>query len=257
MMGTPTAGKLLSITLLGTILSFLLAGCQTTNQNTVGDPPASMKTVTQNSEENYATFEFQLPEGWISAQQSYLTVIGCPEDAVKKKFKTSEDALPFTVGISNYYYSGMALSEEEKQMYKDLFSGKTSTFEERVNRSLSRSPNLSSTPSTAKGYLDLLLPEKAESNPSSGEASAPQRDFQYQYYNGTNGKITEVRYSYTFNGKTYHTIQCYREDIPYLITGAFDDSLNISSGKIALWVADSLKVTEHFTVNDNQIEKKN
>ena len=257
MMGTLIARKLLSITLLGTILSFLLAGCQATNRNRGGDPPVPMKSVIQNSEENYATFVFQLPEGWISAQQNYLTVAGCPEDAVKRKFETAEDALPFTVGISNYYYSGMALSEEDKQMYKDLFSGRTSAFEERMNRSSTLSNNLGSTPSTAKGFLDLLLPRKTGSSQSSSKANTPQQNFQYKYYDGTNGKITEVQYSYSYNGKTFHTVQCYREDISYLITGAFDDSADISSGKIALWVADSLKVTEHFTVNDNQIEKEN
>ena len=251
------ARKLLSVTLLGTILSLSLAGCQASGRKKVGEPPVPMKTVSQNSREDYATFEFELPEGWISAQQSYLAVAGCPADAVDKKFETSEEVLPFMLNIRNYYYSGMALSEEDKLMYQNLFSGKTGSFEEHVNRSLSRSADLGSTPSTAKGFLDLLLPSGAGSSQSSGKASAPQRKFQYQYYDGTSGKITEVRYSYSFNGRTYQMIQCYREDIPYLITGAFDDSLDLSSGEIVLWAADSLKVTEHFTVNDHQLKKKN
>ena len=69
-------------------------------------------------------------------------------------------------------------------------------------------------------------------------------------------KNAEVQYFYTYGGKKNHIIQCYLEDIPYLVTGAFDDSVDLSSGKIALWVADSLKVTEHFTVKDNKIQKE-
>lgn len=248
--------KWVSVALVGSILMVLLAGCQTSDRSPVGKPPAPMKSVTQNSEEDYATFEFQLPEGWTSGPQSYLTVAGCPKEAVTRKFETMEDTLPFVVSISNYYHTGLKLSEEDKEMYQDLFSGKTKSFEERINRSYTLSDDLG-TPSGAKDFFGLLLPEETNSSQTSSNANVPQKDFEYHYYSGTNGKITEVRYSYSYNGKTVRIVQCYREDIPYLITGAADDSVDLSSGEIALWVADSLKVTEHFTEKDNRIEKKN
>ena len=213
-----------------------------------------MKTVTQNSKEDLATFEFRVPEGWTSGPEDNLAVIACPEDAVEKKFETAEDSLPFTISIANYDYPALAISEEDKQMYQDLFAGKTGAFEERIMRGYSMSKDSIDAPSTLKGYFGLLLPDDGGDSRSSSAANKPKIDFQYQHYDGTYGKITEVRYSYPYNGKKIGIIQCYREDIPYLITGAFDDSVDLSSGEIALWVADSLKVTEHFSVKDNKIE---
>ena len=226
----------LSVALAGIVFLFFMVGCQT-NRSTVGDPPVPMKTVTQNSKGDFATFEFQLPEGWASAPKSPLplTVIGYPESAVQKNFKSEEDALPFLVGISNYYYSGLALSEKDKQMYRDLFAGKTDTYEDRIRQSFARAATM----------LDS----------GSSNTEIPEVNFQYQHYDGANGKITEVQYSYQYNGKKTHIIHCYREDIPYSITGAFDDSVDLSSGAVALWVANTLKVTEHFTVDGKQIQK--
>jgi uncharacterized protein YbjQ (UPF0145 family) len=120
---------------------------------------------------------------------------------------------------------------------KDLFAGKTSAYEEHMKQSFADAASMLS-------------------SDSSGQANVPNVDVKYQHYDGTYGKITEVQYSYTYEGKKHHIIQCYREDIPSLVTGAFDESVDLSSGKIALWVADSLKVTEHFTVKDNKIQKE-
>ncbi|MCI1965457.1 MAG: hypothetical protein LKJ17_04900 [Oscillospiraceae bacterium] len=122
-------------------------------------------------------------------------------------------------------------------MYRYLFAGKTSAYEEHMKQSFANTANMLS-------------------SHSSSTLNPPKVDFKYQHYNGTDGNITEVQYSYTYNGKKTNIIQCYREDIPYLVTGAFDDSVDLSSGKIALWVANSLKVTEHFTIKDNIIRKE-
>jgi len=122
-------------------------------------------------------------------------------------------------------------------MYKDLFAGKPNAYEEHMKQSFANAASMLS-------------------SDSSNKVNPPTVDFNYQHYDGTHGKITEVQYSYTYEGKKRHIIQCYREDIPYLVTGAFDDSVDLSSGKIALWVADSLKVTEHFTIKDNKIQKE-
>ena len=81
-------------------------------------------------------------------------------------------------------------------------------------------------------------------------------NFQYQYYRGTYGTIAEVQYSYTYQNKTFHEILCYREDIPYMVTGAFKDSNELSSGDIVPWVADSLKVTEHFQTQSDTSQEK-
>ncbi|NLJ30853.1 MAG: hypothetical protein GX424_04505 [Clostridiales bacterium] len=203
---------------------FLSVGCQT-RKNAIGSPPAPIKTVTQNSKENLATFEFQIPKDWVPSPQYNLSVVACPKDAAEKKFEAAEDSLPFMVGIGNYYDSGLALSEKDKQMYQDLFAGKTSAYEEHMKQSFANAASMLS-------------------SDSSGQTNVPSADVKYQHYDGTHGKITEVPYFYTYEGKKHHIIQCYREDIPSLVAGAFDESVDLSSGKIALWVADSLKVSE-------------
>ncbi|MCI1965456.1 MAG: hypothetical protein LKJ17_04895 [Oscillospiraceae bacterium] len=58
--------KPLSIMLIMVTLLLLLTGCHT-QKSIIGDPPVSMKTVTQNSNEGLATFEFLLPKGGLLA----------------------------------------------------------------------------------------------------------------------------------------------------------------------------------------------
>lgn len=228
--------KQLLVTSIVFTLFVLLVGCQS-NKKAVGNPPVTMKTVTQNSKQDLATFEFQVPEGWASNPKYDLSVIAYPKEAVNKKFEAEEDFLPYTVSIGNYYYSAIAISEKDKQMYKDLFAGKTSAYEEHMRQSFANAASI------------------LNSN-SSGQANVPSVDFKYEHYEGTYGKITEVQYSYVYDGKKTHIVQCFREDIPYLVTGALDDSVELSSGKIALWVANSLKVTEHFTIENGTIQKR-
>ncbi len=228
--------KQLLVTSIVFTLFVLLVGCQS-NKKVVGNPPVTMKTVTQNSKQDLATFEFQVPEGWASSPKYNLSVIAYPKEAVNKKFEAEEDSLPYTVGIGNYYYSAIAISEKDKQMYKDLFAGKTSAYEEHMRNSFANSASM------------------LNSN-SSGQVNVPNVDFKYEHFDGTYGKITEVQYSYTLDGKKAHVVQCFREDIPYLVTGTFDNSVDLSSGKIALWVADTLKVKEHFTIKNNIMQKE-
>ena len=76
-------------------------------------------------------------------------------------------------------------------------------------------------------------------------------DFEFELFKGTYGKIATVKYTVTYPEEhgsiTQHVIRCYREDIPYMVTGAFGKDDSLSSGDIALWAANTLKVTEHFT----------
>ena len=99
-------------------------------------------------------------------------------------------------------------------------------------------------------YFDLLNPD------SSASDEEYLFDYECKYYSGKHGKIAAIKYSYNYGGKPRRFIECHREDIPYMVSGAFDDSLELSSGDIVLWVADSLKASEHFTIQDGTIKKK-
>ena len=236
--------RILSAALLGLSLFFLFSGCQ--NRTAVGEPPVPMHTVTEDCEYGYITCEFLLPEDWLTGSEGAYNVVACSKASEAMKFEDAEDRYPYMVGISNYYHQGYKEepSEEEKKMYKELFAGKPGAYEKKINKMLSYTARV--TPSESGGSIDFVSPTKEDG--TLDEEALPVTDFQYQYYNGAHGKITEVRYSYSYNGKTYHTIHCFREDIPYEIIGGFDDSLEVPSGDIALWVANSLRVTEHSRV---------
>lgn len=107
----------------------------------------------------------------------------------------------------------------------DLFQGKTEAYEQHINK----------------------LMEKTNTKVD---------HFQFQYYKGTYGTIAEVQYTYTYQGEPFHEIRCYREDIPYMVAGAFKDTNELSSGDIVPWVADSLKVTEHFQTQSDTSQEK-
>lgn len=199
------------------LLCLSFAGC---SKKTLGDSPVPLETVTQNSRENRATFEFSLPSGWVSGSPYDYAI-----EAVNIKKYAGEEEPALRLGISNYRRVGWSFSEEDEKRMDDLFQGKTEAYEQHINK----------------------LMEKTDTKVD---------HFQFQYYKGTYGTIVEVQYTYTYQGEPFHEIRCYREDIPYMVTGAFKDSNELSSGDIVPWVADSLKVTEHFQAQSDTSQEK-
>lgn len=231
------------------VLAVCTAGCGDKKESDVPQPDMAMKTVSQNSKEDYVTFEFQLPEDWISGSTNQFSAVACPQSVAEKEFDTMEQ-LPYVVNIVNY---SIQTDSEMEQVYRDLFKGNPETYRNHINHPPPTIDNDSE--NSFLGYLNALAPEKNESaQPSYGDNYIS--DFQYKLYQGKNGKIAEVQYKFQFEGKEYHTIECYREDIPYRVSGNFDDQVDLSSGELALWVADSLQTKEHFTLKDGNIEKK-
>ena len=223
------------------VLTLCITGCGDKKESDVPQPNMAMKTVTQNSNEDYVTFEFQLPEDWICVPnyQYELAVVAGPESAAGKTLGIMEQ-LPYKVDIGNYYYSyystGTPIPEDIKKMYDDLLSESPETYKAYINRP----------PYTLNG----------DENSSPPYGNDYITDFQYQLHNGKNGKIAEVQYKLKLDNTQYHVIECYCEKLPYRVSGTFDNSLELSSGEVALWVADSLEITEHFTLKDGKIEKK-
>lgn len=199
------------------LLCLSFAGC---SKKTLGDSPVPLETVTQNDQGNRVTFEFGLPSGWVSGSPYDYAI-----EAVNIKKYAGEEEPALSLGISNYRRVGWSFSEEDEKRMDDLFQGKTEAYEQHINK----------------------LMEKTNTKVD---------HFQFQYYKGTYGTIVEVQYTYTYQGEPFHEIRCYREDIPYMVTGAFRDSNELSSGDIVPWVADSLKVTEHFQAQSDTSQEK-
>ena len=92
----------------------------------------------------------------------------------------------------------------------------------------------------------------------------------YEYNPLRNYRLTQNKYEYqeqfyteqeledTFDiiiDKTYKAINCYRDD-DYSVCGVFDDDAELSSGDLALWVADNMEITKHYKIEDNMIKQE-
>ena len=95
---------------------------------------------------------------------------------------------------------------------------------------------------------------------STGDENHGAADFEFQLFKGQYGKIAAVKYTVTYPNKynlaPQRMIRCYRKDIPYMVTGVFHEDDTLSSGDVALWVTNTLTVTEHFTMKDGKMIKK-
>lgn len=80
-------------------------------------------------------------------------------------------------------------------------------------------------------------------------------EYDCQIHSGNTGKIAAVKYTVDIQGEKHLMIDCIREDIPYMVSGCFDSNLEISSGDVALWTANSLEADENFIAEDSWAKK--
>lgn len=208
------------------LLCLSLTACQGSD---LGEPPVPMERVTVDTEYGF-TMEFDLPEGWYHGMKDGYSALGVNIEALDisltDTLEQDYETLPYQLFIEGYNPGG---NEHVKERYQLLFHGDYEAYEEE-------------------------LKEQMEIFRDAFGASPPDIKREYQQYRGENGEITAIYNTYPYDPegkKIVRQIQCYREDIPYMVTGVFDDSEEeISSGEIALWVASTLEVTEHFTFDE-------
>ena len=270
--------KSITLLLLASFFASFLCSCSQNTETdsvaemkTISEPPVAMKEVTQENYDGTITFRLKVPENSICV--SLLAGIRVMSENTYTKFNEETeqqlqgnnqiwekydflqhdwersaayflDSLPMFVDCTY-----LASSEEERENYDQLFQGNTDVFEERriefliqyqklLNMLEDMDPGSQWNPSDIADSIPEVTPEE--------KAAFPKPTYEYAYYNGTKGKIVEVKGTYTWNDTTYTIVEYYREDIPYVVIGAFSDTEEFSSGDIALWIADSLKVEEHF-----------
>lgn len=236
------------------------SGCNTKPKaETIPPCDIPMQTVTQSSKGELITLEYVLPQGWEFVSKGYFSTLNFePEtyDNIPATAEEDEELLPYVLIIDSYKYPGMSLAsvkeeseQDTEQIYKDLFSGITDGYKEKLENDIKYINEVTFYKHNYEKNGDLAILQDF----------IPQeqyiKDYSVQYYNGTNGKIAVVKYTYEYNSILYQAVDCIRDDITYVVRGGFDNSLSLSSGDIALWVADSLKVTENFTIKDGSIEK--
>ena len=152
--------------------------------------------------------------------------------------------------------------------YGNLFKGKYKGIEKVLNDSIEyinigkvmdSFPDVKfETSESIMDYFNILadgLSTPDITAPESWEDKEWATDFTYSEYNGKNGKIIAIEYSCVIINKTYKAINCYRDD-DYSVCGVFDDETELSSGDLALWIADNIEVSEHYKLEDNVVKKE-
>lgn len=181
----------------------------------------STKNVIHDSRDSFVTFEFEIPEGWIACEDyGYRSIKAFPEDMAESV--NSSNDYDLILGINCYREtSGDLLFEERIAAIEELLKGNGQSYEEFTKEN------------AGKIDKDIVA-----------------GDFEFEFYNGYYGKISVVKYTVTYPEKysidPQNIIRCYREDIPYMVTGTFHRDDTLSSGDIALWAANTLKVTGAF-----------
>ena len=111
----------LTVLLFTGIILLFCSGCQSDG---ISEPPAKMKTVIQNSTGDNATFEYEIPEDWMSGMSDALSVGAFPEAMNGNREIKGVDALPYSVLIDQRYYHDHSMTkEEQKIMFEELFAG--------------------------------------------------------------------------------------------------------------------------------------
>lgn len=252
--------KILS-SIISILLMISLVGCQ--QNNAIIKPDAETKATTQNSQLDLLTFTFDLPSDWNAAVQDYVSIACFSPDA--NETNAGDEISPYKLNICNYNSSLMKIADEYKQGYEDLFKGKYDGIEKIISDSIEYiniSNYLDSLPDGETGsnysFADLLNilsdPDSFPDYeiPDSLRNKTWASDFKYTEYQGKDNKIITVEYSYLVDDITHKAINCYRDD-NYSVCGAFDDNAELSSGDVALWVANTLEVSEHYKIDDGAV----
>lgn len=232
-----------SVSLLLVVLLLTFTACQslppeedTSDLLPVGESPVAMKTVTQDSQDGYVTYTFEIPEDWVTSAEGAFAVSGA--DQSNPDLERPEDILIYShaVQIVNYYHDGLTPSQEEQKAYQSLFAGDPQPYREMLETMFAMDNEIS------QEYLGVTL---------------QMTDFSCSYYQGRNGTLILVRDTVAYGTVSSTEVRCFREDIPqYMVVGMDNDQLELSSGEIALYVMDSLQVEEHFTVDNGIIHKE-
>lgn len=254
---------LITIIIVG-IMSALI-GCQT--KKTIEKPNVDMKTVTQNSQEDYVTFSLYVPSDWKVLTQDYVSIACFSSKA--NETNASDKISPYKLSIENYIIpSLMPIDDKYKQAYKDLFNGKYDGIKDlicdnieyiNIGKVMDSFPDVTfETPESIMDYFNMLVNGISTPDVTTPESWNDKKwafDFTFSEYNGKNGNIIAVEYSYVIIDKTYKAINCYRDD-DFSVCGVFDDDEELSSGDLALWVADNMEITKHYKIEDNMLKQE-
>ena len=243
-------------------------GCEKNNYEKVPATDITMKAISQNDKNNSIVFNLEIPEDWTASSDEKYQMFAYNENKINNfedqvtdwDSVLNEDILPLRIQVQNYYKID-GIDENEKDdlqaAYHELFNGNSNKYREYINKSAGVSIERVEYNKYLKahegeteeqiryGFLDMIGMLTDNPNSENSQEKNYLTDFDCKYFKGKHGTIAQVKYSFEYDGKTYSGVYCIREDIPYMVLGGFDDSVELSSGDIALQAAYSLEITEN------------
>lgn len=255
--------KKITCFLLGFVVFLMsFSGCSRDNDSisyeSIGEPPVPMKMVRQQmNPPNTHILEFSLPEDWVygttyfgisaisaSAQNALLNELENGEKtAVDENWEAN---ISYKLEQFPLYIHIVYVAPSEDIPFFDInWEQEKSAFEKRriefLIQSLKFQEKLDENSlSSAWNPLETMsgLPSA-----TSEEIQNFPIQFQYKHYIGKQGKILEIKNILEWKNKKYIIVEYHKEDIPYSVWGAFDSSMDLPSGNIALWIMDSFTIS--------------
>lgn len=195
--------KRILIMILVVITLMCMTSCQEIEK--VDKPHVPMQTVTIKGTDGYIDIEAKLPKGWIPYSTSgFVFEIYDSNSIDLSDFDVLDSALETIPHTLSIYNYNPGNSENIKEEYESYFNGK--------------------------------FPEKPETVVEDAE-------WEYSFLKGKYGRLLLRKGNYTYNGKEYIDIMCYREDIPYAVHGTISMDVELSSGELVPYIASTLKTT--------------
>ncbi len=250
------------ITVIIIILLFCFSGCSTQPKiESIPSCDIPMQEKEQQCSNYFVKFKFEVPENWISEDTGMFSFATASYEISEKDVDNPEAWVLFIKSYRFSNYFGREYPAENQKIFNSLFNGDSETYKDFLNFAVARNCDSDSTSSSEEdsfefdvyGFLVAALEETEITKPSTEQQYISEYDC--QIYSGNTGKIAAVKYTVDIKGKKYLMIDCIREDIPYMVSGCFDSNLEISSGDVALWTANSLEADENFVAEDGRAKK--
>ena len=242
------------------ILVIGITGCGKNQSQEISDSTIPMQSVTQSfSADNSIQISFDIPLGWHaeSGRDYYICAYEGETLPTSPNENGFAESLPNVVEITNYNYldgyKSSELTDKIKTVYKELAEGKPENYKKYLNESIgadiiyaelkkSQSEQSQEYPNSVAGIFGVLSDEPATDNNDNNTIDY-LTEFSCTYVDGDFDRIAVVKYAFEYNERIYKGIYCVLKDVPYMVWGCFDDPVELSSGDIALQVANSISIS--------------
>ncbi len=255
------AKKSLSLLLIAiSIFTLCFSGCGIgTKTESIPQCDIPMQTITQSFlADNTTQITFKIPSTWQAEPRRDYFIRAYEGDSLPSSPNENRfaESFPYAVEITNYNYlngyQSSELTDRIKEVYRELVNGNPESYQKYLNESIGstiifleyqkqQGEGSQESPNSIMDIWSMLAGEAIADNADYSTVNY-LTEFSCTYVDGDFDTIAVVKYTFEYDGRIYKGIYCILKSIPYMVWGCFDDSLELSSGDIALQVANSLVV---------------